>query len=61
MSFNNGLFEPERRRTQEKSMRLFAKEVAPRFRGCKPPIDPLAIDLSTPEPVAGPTERIVYN
>lgn len=46
ISFNNGLYEPERRRIGRKSFDLFIKEVMPRFKDTAPPRDPLAIDLS---------------
>lgn len=36
----------------EKSMRLFSKEVMPRFRQIEPPAHPFAIDLGAPEPRA---------
>ncbi len=38
------------RAISEKSMRLFAREVMPRFKGIPPPRDPAALDLSTAGP-----------
>jgi len=37
----------ETRAVSENSMRLFAREVMPRFRDIPPPTDPLALDLTT--------------
>jgi hypothetical protein len=63
LSFNNGLYDDERRKLSEKSMRLFVKEVMPRFTSQKTPTDPLAIDLggitaNAPRPTA---ERVGYD
>jgi alkanesulfonate monooxygenase SsuD/methylene tetrahydromethanopterin reductase-like flavin-dependent oxidoreductase (luciferase family) len=63
LSFNNGLYDDERRKLTEKSMQLFVKEVMPRFTSQKTPSDPLAIDLGgapviAPKPTA---ERVGYD
>jgi len=63
LSFNNGLFDVDDKKTTEKSMRLFVKEVMPRFIAQKTPSDPLAIDLggtvaAAPKPT---TERVGYD
>jgi alkanesulfonate monooxygenase SsuD/methylene tetrahydromethanopterin reductase-like flavin-dependent oxidoreductase (luciferase family) len=65
MSFNNGLYDDERKKLTERSMQLFVKEVMPRFTAQKTPSDPLAIDLGgTPpseKPAAAPAERVGYD
>jgi hypothetical protein len=65
VSFNNGLYDDERRKLTEKSMALFVKEVMPRFTAQKTPSDPLAIDLggapASEKPAAQPTERVGYD
>jgi hypothetical protein len=63
LSFNNGLYDDERRKLTEKSMQLFVREVMPRFTVQKAPSDPLAIDLGgtavgAPKPT---TERVGYD
>src|SRR4029077_10858994 len=61
MSFNNGLYDDERRKPTEKSMALFVKEVMPRFPAIKTPTNPLAIDLGGGERAAAPpAERVGY-
>ena len=61
MSFNNGLYDAERRKRSEKSMKLFVDEVMPRFTSMKTPSDPLAIDLGGEKQVAAPAERVGYD
>jgi alkanesulfonate monooxygenase SsuD/methylene tetrahydromethanopterin reductase-like flavin-dependent oxidoreductase (luciferase family) len=46
LCFNNGLFEPDRRKIGRKTFDLFVKEVMPRFKDSVTPIDPLERDLS---------------
>jgi len=60
MSFNNGLYDAERRKRTETSMQLFVKEVMPRFAQLKTPSDPLAIDLGGATAAAAPAERVGY-
>ena len=64
LSFNNGLYDDERRKLTERSMQLFVKEVMPRFTSRKTPADPLAIDLggtsASEKPAAAPAERVGY-
>jgi hypothetical protein len=65
LSFNNGLYDDERKKLTEKSMQLFVKEVMPRFTAQKTPSDPLAIDLGGTPPsekaAAAPAERVGYD
>ena len=62
MSFNNGLYDAERRKATERSINLFVKEVMPRFTNCVTPADPLAIDLKSGEPAPLRTgERVAYD
>ena len=64
MSFNNGLYDDERRKLTERSMQLFVKEVMPRFTSQKTPSDPLAIDLGgapASDKAAQPAERVGYD
>jgi hypothetical protein len=60
MSFNNGIWDEDRRKAARRSMTLFAKEVMPRFADTAPPADPLAIDLSGDTPQRASGERLVY-
>jgi alkanesulfonate monooxygenase SsuD/methylene tetrahydromethanopterin reductase-like flavin-dependent oxidoreductase (luciferase family) len=59
LSFNNGLYDAERRRITDTSLRLFVDEVMPRFHDLPVPTDPLAIDLDGAVPTA--TERLAYH
>jgi hypothetical protein len=65
MSFNNGLYDAERRKLTERSMKLFVDEVMPRFTAVKTPSDPLAIDLSAAhegeKAAVAPAERVGYD
>ena len=64
LSFNNGLYDDERRKLTERSMELFVKEVMPRFTAQTTPSDPLAIDLggtASGEKRAQPAERVGYD
>jgi len=65
LSFNNGLYDDERRKLSENSMRLFVKEVMPCFTPQETPSDPLAIDLGGTAPsgkaAAQPAERVGYD
>ncbi len=64
MSFNNGLYDDERRKITEWSTKLFVDEVMPRFTSQKTPSDPLAIDLGgepASEKAAQPAERVGYD
>jgi alkanesulfonate monooxygenase SsuD/methylene tetrahydromethanopterin reductase-like flavin-dependent oxidoreductase (luciferase family) len=56
MAFNNGFYSPEQTRITERSMRLFAEEVMPRFAGVPQPTDPRAL-LAENEPAGAFTER----
>ena len=62
MSFNNGLYDAERRKASERSINLFVKEVMPRFANSETPADPLAIELKAAEPAPQRTgERVAYD
>jgi len=61
VSFNNGLYDSERRKVTARSMRLFVDEVMPRFNDLRVPTDPLEIDLGD-GPAATPLkERVGYD
>lgn len=57
MSFNNGFHSEEQTRITERSMRLFAAEVMPRFRDVAPPADPSALLEDERDAPSGFTER----
>jgi alkanesulfonate monooxygenase SsuD/methylene tetrahydromethanopterin reductase-like flavin-dependent oxidoreductase (luciferase family) len=61
VSFNNGLYGAERRKATERSMKLFAKEVAPRFVDLRVPDDPLEIDLGDAPAAVPAGERVGYD
>ena len=46
LSFNNGLYEPNRVAATRRSLDLFVREVMPRFKDVLLPSNPLDIDLS---------------
>ena len=46
LSFNNGLYEPDRIAVTRRSLDLFVREVMPRFKDIALPSNPLDIDLS---------------
>ena len=53
LSFNNGLYDAERRIITERTLRLFVDEVMPRFHHLPVPSDPLAVDLTGSTPAGG--------
>ena len=57
MSFNNGFHSAEQTRITERSMRLFAAEVMPRFKDIAPPADPSVFLEGETDAPSGFTER----